>query len=332
MHKPHPPARRLTRALSALTLLALAPLAPSAHAQSAYPDHKVRIIAPQGAGGGVDIMARSLAEQLSKRLGQTFYVDNQGGAGGMIGTTDTARAKPDGYTLMVAYVATHGTNPAVRKTPYDPVKSFTPIAMIGGTANVLLTTPAVPAKTLQEFVAYAKAHGDTLSYGTSGNGTLNHLAMEEFKAEAGFKDLSVPYKSMTEAQTDMIGGRVQSVFPGVAAGQAVIKSGKAVPLAVTGDKRNPTIPDVPTFAEQGYPKMQATTWYGLMGPASMSPEVIAKLNQTVNDILKSDDFKQRLQNLGVDPMAMTSQQFGDYIAQDIATWKRVAQENHISLD
>ncbi|WP_454689941.1 Bug family tripartite tricarboxylate transporter substrate binding protein [Achromobacter aloeverae] len=329
MHKPHPPARRLPRALCALALLAAAPLA---QAQAAYPDHKVRVIAPQGAGGGVDIMARSLAEELSKRLGQTFYVDNQGGAGGTIGATDTARAKPDGYTLMVAYVATHGTNPAVRKTPYDPVKSFTPVAMIGGTANVLLASTALPAKTLPEFVAYAKAHGDTLSYGTSGNGTLNHLAMEEFKSEAGFKDLSVPYKSMAEAQTDMIGGRVQSVFPGVAAGLAVIKSGKARPLAVTGDKRNPVIPDVPTFAEQGYPKMQALTWYGVVGPAGMPAAVTTKLNQTVNDILKSDGFRERLRNLGVDPMPMTPRQFGDYIAHDIETWKRVARENHISLD
>ncbi len=329
MPMPSSPARGLTRVLSALSLIAIAT---HAHAASPYPDHKVRVIAPQGAGGGVDIMARSLAEQLSQRLGQTFYVDNQGGAGGTIGATDTARAKPDGYTLMVAYVATHGTNPAVRKTPYDPVKSFTPVAMIGGTANVLLTSPALPVKTLPEFVAYAKAHGDTMSYGTSGNGTLNHLAMEEFKSEAGFKDLSVPYKSMTEAQTDMMGGRVHSVFPGVAAGLAAIKSGKALPLAVTGDKRNPVIPDVPTFAEMGYPKMQALTWYGVVGPAGMPPAVTDKLNATINDILKSDAFQQRLSNLGVEAMPTTPQQFGDYIAKDIDTWKRVAHENNISLD
>ncbi len=149
-------------------------------AQADYPNHKVRVIAPQGAGGGVDVVGRLLMEQLSRRLGQSFYIENQGGAGGIIGASDTARAAPDGYTLMIAYVATHGTNPAVRKTPYDAVKSFTPIAMIGGTANMLLVGLALGVKTLKDFVAYARQNPDKLSYGTSGNGTLNHLAMEEF--------------------------------------------------------------------------------------------------------------------------------------------------------
>src|ERR1700754_4152027 len=214
MKKARLSARMLAQAAFALFMCAAAH---SAFAQADYPNHKVRVIAPQGAGGGVDVVGRLLVEQLSKRLGQSFYIDNQGGAGGVIGAADTARAAPDGYTLMIAYVATHGTNPAVRKTPYDAVKSFTPIAMIGGTANMLLVSPSLGAKTLKDFVAYAKQNPDKLSYGTSGNGTLNHLAMEEFKHAADFNDLSVPYKSMSESLTDVIGGRVQSTFPGVAA-------------------------------------------------------------------------------------------------------------------
>ncbi|WP_427184665.1 Bug family tripartite tricarboxylate transporter substrate binding protein [Bordetella bronchialis] len=303
-----------------------------AHAQADYPNHKVRVIAPQGAGGGVDVVGRLLMEQLSKRLGQSFYIENQGGAGGIIGASDTARAAPDGYTLMIAYVATHGTNPAVRKTPYDPVKSFTPIAMIGGTANMLLVGPNLGVKTLKEFVDYARQNPDKLSYGTSGNGTLNHLAMEEFKHAAGFNDLSVPYKSMSEALTDVIGGRVQTVFPGVAAGLPTVKSGRVIPLAVTGEKRQAVLPDVPTFQELGYPSMQALTWYGVVGPARMPQAVTDKLNATVNDVLKSPDFRQKLAQLGIDPMPMSPAQFGDYIAKEVRTWTQVAHDSKISID
>jgi tripartite-type tricarboxylate transporter receptor subunit TctC len=318
-------------AASAL-MLAVCAAAPAAHAQARYPDHKVRVIAPQGAGGGVDVVGRLLAEELSKRLDQSFYIDNQAGAGGTIGAADTARASADGYTLMIAYVATNGTNPAVRKTPYDPVKSFTPIAMIGGTANMLLVDPNLGVKSVKEFVAYAKAHPDKLSYGTSGNGTLNHLAMEQFKHEAGFNDVSVPYKSMSAALTDVMGGRVQSVFPGVAAGLPSVKSGKVIPLGVTGNQRQAVLPDVPTFAEQGYPAMQALTWYGLVGPAKLPAAVTEKLNATVNDILKSPDFQKKLTQIGIDPMPMTPAQFGDYMAKEVQTWTRVAHDSNIHLD
>jgi tripartite-type tricarboxylate transporter receptor subunit TctC len=304
----------------------------SAYAQADYPNHKVRVIAPQGAGGGVDVVGRLLMEQLSQRLGQSFYIENQGGAGGIIGASDTARATPDGYTLMIAYVATHGTNPAVRKTPYDAVKSFTPIAMIGGTANMLLVSPSLGAKTLKDFVAYAKQNPDKLSYGTSGNGTLNHLAMEEFKHAADFNDLSVPYKSMSESLTDVIGGRVQSTFPGVAAGLPAVKSGRVMPLAVTGEKRQAVLPDVPTFKELGYPSMQALTWYGVVGPAKMPQAVTDKLNATINDILKSADFQKKLQQIGIDPMPMTPPQFGDYIASEVRTWTQVAHDSNIKID
>jgi tripartite-type tricarboxylate transporter receptor subunit TctC len=319
----------LARAALALSVCAGAQ---SAFAQTDYPNHKVRVIAPQGAGGGVDVVGRLLAEQLSKRLGQSFYIENQGGAGGIIGAADTARATADGYTLMLAYVATHGTNPAVRKTPYDPVKGFTPVAMIGGTANMLLVSPGMGVKTLKEFVAYAKQYPEKLSYGTSGNGTLNHLAMEQFKHEAGFNDLSVPYKSMSEALTDVLGGRVQTVFPGVAAGLPTVRSGRVIPLAVTGEKRQAVLPDVPTFQELGYPAMQALTWYGVVGPAKLPQAVTDKLNTTINDILASADFRNKLQQLGIEPMPMSPPQFGDYIAREVGTWTRVAHDSHIEIN
>jgi tripartite-type tricarboxylate transporter receptor subunit TctC len=204
--------------------------------------------------------------------------------------------------------------------------------MIGGTANMLLVGPQLGVKTLKDFVAYARQNPDKLSYGTSGNGTLNHLAMEEFKHAAGFSDLSVPYKSMSEALTDVIGGRVQTVFPGVAAGLPAVRSGRVTPLAVTGDKRQAVLPDVPTFQELGYPSMQALTWYGVVGPARMPQSVTDKLNATVNDILKSADFQQKLEQLGIDPMPMTPAQFGDYIAQEVRTWTQVAHDSNINID
>jgi tripartite-type tricarboxylate transporter receptor subunit TctC len=325
----HSSARMLARTMLALAVLAGAR---SAYAQNDYPNHKVRVIAPQGAGGGVDVVGRLLAQELSQRLGQSFYIDNQPGAGGVIGASEAARAAPDGYTLMIAYVATHGTNPAVRKTPYDPVKSFTPVAMIGGTANMLLVDPKLGSKTLKDFVAYGKQNPDKLSYGTSGNGTLNHLAMELFKHEAGFNDLSVPYKSMHLALADVIGGRVQTVFPGVAAGLPSVRAGSVLPLAVTGDKRQAVLPDVPTFKELGYPAMQALTWYGVVGPAGLPQAVTGKLNAAINDILHSPDFRQKLQRLGIETMPMSPPEFGAYIAKEVATWKKVADDSHIRLD
>ncbi|CAM3537232.1 Bug family tripartite tricarboxylate transporter substrate binding protein [Bordetella flabilis] len=322
-------ARRLAHAALALSLCMGVR---AVLAQGDYPDHKVRVIAPQGAGGGVDVVGRLLAEALSKRLGQSFYIENQGGAGGIIGAADTARAAPDGYTLMIAYVGTHGTNPAVRKTPYDPVKSFTPIAMIGGTANMLLVSPTLGVKTLKDFIAYANRNADKMSYGTSGNGTLNHLAMEQFKHEAGFEDLPVPYKSMSEALTDVLGGRVETVFPGVAAGLPMVRAGRVIPLAVTGEQRQAVLPEVPTFKELGFPAMQALTWYGVVGPARLPPAITEKLNTTVNAILATPDFADKLRQLGIEPMPMAPPQFGDYIAREVQTWTDVARIGHIQLD
>jgi tripartite-type tricarboxylate transporter receptor subunit TctC len=197
---------------------------------------------------------------------------------------------------------------------------------------MLLVSPSLNVKTLKEFVDYAKANPEKLSYGTSGNGTLNHLAMEQFKHMADFKDLSVPYKSMSEALTDVLGGRVQSVFPGVAAGLPSVKSGRVIPLAVTGNERQAVLPDVPTFKESGYPDMQALTWYGVVGPARMPKDVTDKLNATVNDILKSADFNKKLTTLGIQAMPMSPAQFGDYMGKEVETWKKVAHDSNITLD
>ena len=330
-----PPQTPCTRRHAVCSLLSIALLfatiAP-VHAQAGYPNRPVKIIAPQAPGGGVDLVARILAERLGRALGQTFYVDNQAGAGGAIAAQAAARAPPDGYTLMIGYVATHATNPAVRKSAYDAVHDFTPIAMIGGTPNALVVSPALPVKTLQEFVAYARQNPQKVNYGTSGKGTLNHLAMEQFKNAAQFESLSVPYRSIGQAFTDLMGGQVQAIFPGVAAAMPHVKSGAVRPLAVTGPRRHPLLPDVPTFREAGYEGMDALTWYGIVGPAKLPKAIVDRLNDEVSKLLASPDFRERLSSEALEPMSMTPREFGAYIESEIALWTKVARANHIEPD
>lgn len=313
-------------------LLSLPFTALPAGAQETYPARPVRVIAPQAPGGGVDLVGRIVADRLGREMGQAFVIDNQAGAGGAIATQAAARAAPDGYTLMIGYVATHATNPAVKKVPYDALRDFTPIAMIGGTPNLLLCRPSLPVTNLAEFVAYAKAQPDKVNYGTSGKGTLNHLVMEQFKKAAGFNSLAVPYRSIGQAFTDMIGNQVQAVFPGLAAGLPHVRSGNARPLAVTGARRHRLLPDVPTLKELGYEHFEGVTWYGFVGPARLPPAIVRRLNEAINAMLAKPDFRDQLSGEALDPMPMTPAQFGDYIAAEIRHWTEVAQANHVTGD
>lgn len=300
-------------------------------AQGTFPDKTIKIIAPVQPGGGVDLVARTVAERLSKSLGQSVIVENQSGGGGIVGALATARAAPDGYTLMVGYVGTHGTNPAVRKLPYDAVKEFTTIAMVGGTPNVLVVPPTLPAKNLAEFVAYAKANKGKLSYGSAGTGTLTHLAMEQLKVASDLDMQHVAYRGIGPAIADVLGGQTQALFPGLAAALPHIKAGKVVPLAVTGTARHPLLPDVPTFEELGYKGFDGVQWYGIVGPASMPPAVVATLNKAINDALADPALRARLSGEALEPMPMTPEQFGQYMKDDIAKWVRVAKERNIEI-
>jgi tripartite-type tricarboxylate transporter receptor subunit TctC len=313
-------------------LLALPFCATRAGAQGAYPTRPVRVIAPQAPGGGVDLVGRLVAERLGKRLGQAFVIDNQAGAGGSIAAQAAARAAPDGYTLMIGYVATHATNPAVRKVPYDAVRDFTPIAMIGGTPNLLVCRPSLPVGNVAEFVAYAKAQPNRVNYGTSGVGTLNHLVMEQFKNAAGFESLAVPYRSIGQAFIDIIGGQVQAIFPGLAAGLPHVRSGNVRALAVTGTTRHRLLPDVPTLKEAGYEHFEGVTWYGVVGPARLPPAIVRQLNDEINRMLAQPDFRDQLAAEALDTMPMTPAQFGEYIAAEIRHWTAVAQANHVTGD
>jgi len=321
------------KTIGLLVACALAATIAPALAQDSYPTRAVKIIAPQAPGGGVDLVARIVADKLRIATGQAFIVENQAGAGGAIATQNAARAVPDGYTLEIGYVATHATNPAVKPDlGYDAVKDFTPIAMIGGTPNVLVVTRAVPVRTLPEFVAYAKANPRDVNYGTSGVGTLNHLVMEQFKHASGVPSLAVPYRSIGQAFTDAMGGQIQVIFPGLAAALPHLRSGAFRALAVTGDKRQPALPDVPTFKELGYEGFEGLTWYGIVGPAHLPDGVVKKLNDEVNKLLATTEVRDAFRAEALTVMPMTPAQFGQHIAQEIAHWTAVARASNIRAE
>jgi tripartite-type tricarboxylate transporter receptor subunit TctC len=297
-----------------------------------YPNKTVTILAPVSPGGGLDLIARTVAERLTKSLGQSFIVDNQSGGGGSIASQKAARAAPDGYTLMLAYVGTHGTNPAVRKLPYDAIKDFSPIAMVGGTPNVLSIYSSLPIKNLKEFIQYAKDNPSKMNYGSAGLGTLTHLSMEQLKQQAGFESTHVPYRGIAPAFTDILGGQTISMMPGLAAALPHIKSGKVRPIAVTGPKRHALIPDVPTFKELGFEGFEGVQWYGVAGPANLPPTIITLLNNEINNAIQSPELKERLSSEAIQPMPMSPEQFGQYIKDDIARWSKIAKARNIQLD
>jgi tripartite-type tricarboxylate transporter receptor subunit TctC len=320
------------RAIAVASLLAAVALLPHPSAAQTYPARPVKIIVPAQPGGGLDLIGRTVAGELGRSLGQSFIVENVAGGGGSIASLAAARAAPDGYTLMVGYVGTHGTNPAVRKLPYDAVKDFTPIAMVGGTPNILVVIPSVPVSELAGFVGYAKKNAEKLNYGTGGIGLLNHLALEQFRAAAGFDAVYGHYRGIGPAITDMLGGQIQVLMPGLAAALPHIRAGKLKPLAITGLKRHPLVPEVPTFEESGFKGFDGVQWYGIVGPAKLPAEITRRLNAEINRAIAAPALRERLSGEAIEPMPMTPEQFGSFIQADIARWSALARERNISLD
>ncbi len=316
------------------SLLQAAPLllAPALGHAQAYPAKPIRYIVPVSAGGGSDMVGRTVTERWGRVLGQTFVVDNQAGGGGVIASQNTAKAAPDGYTLMQGYVATHGTSPATRKLPYDAIKDFTPVGMIGGTPNVLVVNAALPVNSLKEFVDYLRKNPGKLSYGSAGPGSLTHLTMELFKLQINSFMVHIPYRGIAPAFTDLIGGQTQAMFPGLAAAVPHIKSGRVRPLAVTGLARHPQFKDVPTLDESGFKGFDAMQWYGVVGPAGMPAAVVKQLNETLGQVLKAPDLREKLSVEAVEPMPMSPEEFGHYIKTDIARWTKLARERNIQLE
>ncbi|MBZ0250289.1 MAG: tripartite tricarboxylate transporter substrate binding protein [Burkholderiales bacterium] len=317
-------------ALLAAPALATAFLLPGAATAQDYPAKTVKIVAPVQPGGGVDLVARTVAEQLTRSLGQTFIVENLSGGGGVIAAQAVAKAAPDGYTLMLGYVATHGTVPAVRKVAYDAVKDFTPIAMVAGTPNVLVIANSVPATDAKSLIEYAKAN--KVSYGSAGQGSLTHLAMEQFRTAAGFEAVHAAYRGIGPAITEILGGQTHMMMPGLAAAVPHIRAGKMKPIAVTGLKRHPLLPEVPTFEELGYKGFDGVQWYGIVGPAGMPAAVTKKLNDEINKAIGTPELQKRLSGEALDVMPMSPEQFGRFMQADIAKWAKLAKDRNITLD
>jgi len=301
-------------------------------AQTTFPSKPIRYIVPVAPGGGSDFVGRTVTDRWGQVLKQPFIVDNQSGGGGTIACQTTARAAPDGYTLMQGYVATHGTSPATRKLPYDAIKDFTPIGMIGGTPNVLVVNASLPVTSVKEFVIYVRKNPGSISYGSAGQGSLTHLTMELFKQQIDAFIVHVPYRGIAPAFTDLIGGQTQAMFPGLAAAVPHIRSGRVRPLAVTGLQRHPLFKDLPTLDELGYKGFDAQQWYGVVGPAGIPSAVVNTLNDTLNAVLNAPDMREKLSIEAVEPNPMSPEKFGEFMRADIARWTELAKARNIQLD
>jgi tripartite-type tricarboxylate transporter receptor subunit TctC len=308
-------------------------LAGGVQAQPAFPTRSLRYVVPVAAGGGSDLVGRTVTERWGRTLGQAFVVENIGGGGGAIACQTVAKAPADGYTLLQGYVATHGTSPATRsRLPYDPVADFTPVGMIGATPNVLVVHAALPVQTLAQFVAHLRARPGQVNYGSAGQGSLTHLTMELFKLATKTFAVHLPYRGIAPAFTDLLGGQTQAMFPGLAAALPHIRSGRVRALAVTGRTRHPVLPDVPTLVESGFEGFEAQQWYGVVAPAGLPAPVLKTLNDSLHSVLAAPDLRERLAAEAVEPQPMTPAAFARYIRDDIARWTGVARERGIQLD
>jgi len=307
--------------LAALFLLAAA----TACAQS-YPDKPGRLLVGFAPGGGVDVTARIVASKLSEIWGQQLVVDNRAGAGGTIATDIAAKAAPDGYSLLFCGIWSHGVAPSLYKQlPYDHYRDFAPVSLIGTTPNVLVVNPAVPAKSVSEFIAYAKANDGKIAIAHPGAGSSPHMTLELFRLTTGVNVVPVPYKGGAPALVDLLGGHIPAMFDNMSTQLSVIKSGRTRALAVTSPKRTAHLPDVPTMIEAGV-AVDVTVWYGLCAPAAVPKPILAKLNTDLHKALNAPDVQRRLMEQGVDPAPSTPDQFAAFIRAETEKWAKVVKE------
>jgi len=297
--------------------------------QTEYPIRPVKVIVPSPPGGGTDILARVLAQHLSKALGQPFFVENNAGAGNMIGIEFVAHAAADGYTVLVVPSTLALNSVLYKKVPYDPVRDFAPVTLAATAPNVLVVNPALPTKSLAEFIALAKAKPGALSYGTPGIGTSPHLSMELLKSMAGIDLQHVPYRGTAAAVTDVIGGQIAVTFANALTAKPQVDAGRVRALAVSGPKRIEALPAVPPVAEAGVPGYEAMQWYGVVVPAGTPAPVIARLNTEAVKALQSDEMKEKLALDGAQPVGGTPAEFAALIRSELEKWTRVARAARI---
>jgi tripartite-type tricarboxylate transporter receptor subunit TctC len=301
-------------------------------AWAAYPDRIVKIVVPFAPGGGTDVIARTLAQEMAKDLGVTVVIENKPGAGTIIGTQAVAVSEPDGYTLLMGTFS-HAVNPSLNaKLPYDPHRDFAPVALVARSFNVVVVNPKSPIKSIADLIAAAKADPDKLSYGTFGTGTSAHLAGELFKDMAKVNLTTVPYKGAAPAITDLIGGQIQVMFTTVASAASLIAAGQLRALAVTSAERSPAFPDLPTVAEAGVPGYAAESWYGLFVPAKTPTDIIGRLNKSVATAVQSEAFKKLGVNEGLVTVAKPPEELDRYLRGEEERWRKVIQDAGIKVE
>lgn len=316
----------------ALASLAVSTFAFSSAAQAEYPDRPVRIVVGFSAGGTTDVIARIIAKELTEELGQTFVVENKPGAGSNIAADMVARSKNDGYTLNFMAVTSTINQTLYKNLNFDVIKDFAPIAMGAIVPNILVVNPKVPAKTVQELVAYAKANPGKMAFASSGSGTSIHMAGEMFKMQAGIDVLHVPYKGSAPAITDLIGGQVDYDFDNMPSALPHVQSGKLRALAVTTKERSPSAPDVPTMMESGFPDFDVSSWFGLTAPAGTPPEILEKLNAAVVKAQDSAALKHTYQQIGAEGSKMTQAEFAKFVNDEVQKWAPVVKASGASVD
>ena len=319
----------MTRKLIVL-LIALLPLVAQAQA---YPSKPIRFVVPYPAGGPLDTVARLLGQRVSESTHQPVIVDNKPGAGGNIGADAVAKAAPDGYTILMGAVATHAINPTLYAgIPYDPVKDFLPVTQIASTPNVLVVNPGVPAASVREFIAYAKANPGKLNFGSGSTGSAGHLAGELFKTMAGIDMTHVPYKGAAPAMNDLIGGQIQLMFDNLSSSLAQMRAGKVRALAVTTARRSSLAPELPTIAESGLPGFDISTWFGVFVPAHTPGEVVDRLHGEFTKALAAPEIREKMLNLGAEPVGSTPAEFAAYIRSEGDKYARVIRASGARAD
>ncbi|MFM7001017.1 MAG: Bug family tripartite tricarboxylate transporter substrate binding protein [Limnohabitans sp.] len=303
------------------------------HAQAQnYPVKPVRLIVPFPAGGATDLFARSLSQKLGEKLGQSLVVENRPGAGGTLGSDLAAKAVPDGYTLLLSTSSTHSIGPNLNpRMPYDAVKDFTPISQVGNAPSIMLVPNSSPAKTVKEWIEYAKKNPGRLNYASSGNGTIVQLTAELFKAQADVFVVHIPYKGTALAMPDLISCKVDVLFDSLPTGLPHVRDGRLRALGVTTLKATPLAPGVPPIADV-LPGYESNTWFGLFGPKGLPAEVVARVNTAANQVLQDPEVVDKLQRLGIEPVGGTPAQFVTLLAKESAKWKKIITERKITLD
>ena len=318
--------------MKSLLLMLLCALAVPVSAQP-YPAKAVRVIVPYPPGGGNDTLGRLFAAKLGERMGQPFVVENRPGAGTMIGTEAAAKSPPDGYTILLSSIATHALSPNLyARVPYDPIKDFAPITLLGVAPTVMVVNKDLPAASLAEFISLAKAKPGNFTYASGGNGTPPHINGEVFKALAGIDLLHVPYKGGGPALADLVAGRVHVMLDTAASAMPHVRGGRLRALAISARERSPEYPEVPTFAEAGLPQYETNAWYSMHAPAGTPPEIVRRLNAELVAILKDPDILARFKQLSTEPVGNSPEEFAAFVKAELEKYARIIKAANIRLD